>query len=355
MDLKKRNEMLAKMNINKNNSYTEKSEAELLEKLNQVTEEIHQSEAKIKIETHSEKILELRNNLDALYESNSLIFEVLFIKYGYNVITDEICELLDVSPNYLFLFLKHTFFNYIKVTTGATRFIKKFIFEDAEGDYAGLKKDREGNVLEEAQFFQAFHRKKLFFKLDFIAMMLLSCEVADSRIFVDIDLSDYFYRNEAEQAIREFLVREGYSKVIEKKRMNRKTKKEETIYKIESVNKPEYLSTIVPQILTGEIKLMDANHFKEQVVREHCKAAYVVHPQQCQRFLADSERTEFIKFAMPSTSESNKRPNLRYFGYRVAKDPGAFRIAVAWGTDIDVLKKQIFEHIKEFKYEKKSK
>ena len=88
MDLKKRNEMLAKMNINKNNSYTEKSEAELLEKLNQVTEEIHQSEAKIKIETHSEKILELRNNLDALYESNSLIFEVLFIKYGYNVITD---------------------------------------------------------------------------------------------------------------------------------------------------------------------------------------------------------------------------------------------------------------------------
>ena len=73
MDLKKRNEMLAKMKVNKDNPFVNKSEAELLEKLNQVTDQIHQSEAKLKIETNSEKILELRNNLDALYESNSLI------------------------------------------------------------------------------------------------------------------------------------------------------------------------------------------------------------------------------------------------------------------------------------------
>ena len=36
MDLKKRNEMLAKMKVNKDNPFVNKSEAELLEKLNQI-------------------------------------------------------------------------------------------------------------------------------------------------------------------------------------------------------------------------------------------------------------------------------------------------------------------------------
>lgn len=357
MNFLERNEMLEKIKLDNYNPFINLSASELLNKIEQINELIPKMEDQLQQESDPSKRQIIEVQLADLYQHNSEVFKILFKVHHYNVTVDEICELLDTTPHFIFTFFKSTM-DYVKVKQGATYFIKDLIFEpDPENpNKVRLKRDPEtGKVLEEAKFFQPFHRKKMFFNTYSLnALLTTSCEVEDSRMFIDLDLRKYFYKEEAQNAIRDFLVENGYSRLIEKTRISRKTKKEEKYYKIESVNQPCSLHVVVEEILIGKIVLYDSKNFKEQIVRNYCKAAHTVHSQQMHRFLNDLDETEFVKFAIPSTSNQNKRPNYRYYAHRVEKNPDLFRIAVAWGTDVKELKKQIFNHIKEFKEEKKS-
>lgn len=358
MDFKKREEMVRLMeniiekqreehNAN-SNIFTHLSESELLKKLEEVTEEINELELR-KSKTKDEAIKALLDDeLEVKYEINSMVFEMLFIKYGYNITADDICGLLDIDLSYFFLSTKYYFFNQVKVTTGATRFIKEFIFKEEE---YGLK--RENPNLEVAQYFQQFHRKKLFFTKGSVEFMLKSaCQIVESRMFLDLDLSKYFYRKEAERAIQKYLLEKGYLKAVIKEVTNRKTKEKVRKEVLEPVPQPGDLFPVVHDIMEGNIELLSISNFKEKVVRNHCKATLKVHDQQVKRFLAKSNEVEFVKFGI---SGRQQKPNMRFYARHTPLEPGHFRIALGWGTDTDELKQELFTLIEEFKEEKEDK
>lgn len=348
MNQQKRKEMINLIPYTPWNPYLELSEQELLNRLEIITTKIHELEDKRKATSDRKIRKEIKAELKEFQHENSLVFQVLFKKYGYNISADEVCELLDMDLHYFFKFGKHNLLFQVKVTTGATQFIKDFIFKDS--DEYGLRRDEKTKEIpEEVLYLQQFHRKKLFFKEESIRLLLNSmCAVVGSRMFLDFDLRRYADHAAAKKEVNKFLLDNGYSKIIKKEIYDRKKRTKSMVELLEAVNQPGSLFAITEQIFNEEIILQTTSKFKESFIRNYCKATYRVHDEQLKRVLEQQDNNiEFIKLGLKSTSSDLMKLNLRYFAREVQPvEANHYRIPLAWGTDTEELTTKLHNHLK---------
>lgn len=354
MNLQERKEMINLIPYSEENPYIELSEQELLEKLETITDKIYQLEAQHKASSDRQKRKEIKEELTEYQLENSLVFQVLFKKYNYNVSADEVCELLDMDLHYLFNFGKELLFDDLavkkplRVTTGATQFIKEFIFKGYE--YGLRQNPTTKKVPKEVLFFRKFHRKKLFFKLESVASLLsFYTEVLDSRIFYDFDLSQYDDPAVAKLEINKFLLENKYSTIVKKEIYNRSTRKRSSVDVLKSVNQACSLFSVTNDILNETIVLQTTSNFKESFIRNYCKASRTVHDQQLVRVLEqNSDVIEFVKLGIRANSSDLRKFNMRYFGREIEPvEEGYYRIPLAWGTDTNELQEKLHEHLTE--------
>lgn len=354
MNLQERKEMIELIPYTEKNPYRDSTEQELLERLEVITDKIYQLEAQHKASSDRKKRKEIKEELTEYQLENSLVFQVLFKKYNYNVSADEVCELLDMDLHYLFNFGKELLFDDlavkkpVRVTTGATQFIKDFIFKGYE--YGLRPNPKTGKVSKEVLFFRDFHRKKLFFKLESVVNLFsFYTEVLDSRMFYDYDLSKYDDQSVAKLEINKFLLKNKYSTIVKKEIYDRSTRTRSTIDVLKSVNQPSSAFAVTDDIFTEKIILQTTSNFKETFIRNYCKASRTVHDQQLVRVLEQNSYTiEFVKLGIRANSSDLRKFNMRYFARQTElPDPNHYRIPLSWGTDTTELKQKLDEHLKE--------
>ena len=354
MNFQERKEMIELIPYTEKNPYVNLTEGTLLEKLEFITDKIYQLEAQYKATSDYKKRKEIKEELTEYQNDNSLVFQVLFKKYNYNFSADEVCELLDMDLHYLFTSGKELLFDDLvvkkplRVTTGATQFIKDFIFKGYE--YGLRQSSKTGKVPKEVLFFRDFHRKKLFFKPESVASLLnFYTEVLDSRMFYDYNLSKYDDLSVAILEINKFLLENKYSTIVKKEIYDRSTRTRSTVDVLKSVNQAASAFAVTQDIFNGEINLQTTSNFKESFIRNYCKASRTVHDQQLVRVLEQNYYTiEFVKLGIRANSSDLRKFNMRYFARQVElPDPNHYRIPLAWGTDTDELKQKLDEHLEQ--------